>query len=83
MTSYHFHMRGGEDRSLTPDGVQLADLDAAKIEALRNAREIMAHDVLMGRLDVNLYIDVRGDEGELVYSLSFRDAVTVVGLIAS
>src|SRR5665213_1451915 len=66
MENYHFHVRGGVDRSLTPDGRQLVDLDAAKREALRNAREIMAHDVLMGNMDLNLHIVVLDGGGDHV-----------------
>jgi hypothetical protein len=79
MPKYHLHLGGEVDRSLTPEGINLVDLEAAKKEALRNAREIMAHDVLMGCLDLNPLIVVKDESGELVHSLALRDALTIAG----
>lgn len=44
-----------------------------------SARDCMAGDIKHGRLDLRYRIDVVDEAGETVHSLSFADAVEVLG----
>jgi hypothetical protein len=78
MPVFLFHLRDGVDRTLDPEGMELPDMDAAKREALRAARDVTAHEAIGGKLDLNLRIDVEDENGTIVYSLAFRDAFEIV-----
>jgi hypothetical protein len=76
MPRYFFHLRDGVDEVLDPDGIQMP-ADAVIGAALIQARDCMAGDVKQGRLDLHCRIDVHADDGKLVHSLSFADALEV------
>ena len=46
--------------------------------ALRSARDCIAGDVKNGRIDLHYRIEVVNENGELVHTLPFSDAVEVV-----
>jgi len=59
------------------EGKDLHDLDAARANAVREAREMMAESVTKGRLDLRHYIQVRDDAGQVVTVVQFGDAVVI------
>jgi hypothetical protein len=77
MYKYFFHLRDGTDEVLDPEGVALP-LDAISGAALTAARDCMAGDVKNGRLELNYRIDVHGEDGALVHTQSFADALEIV-----
>jgi hypothetical protein len=77
MARYFMHLIDGTDVSLDPDGLELTS-DAVPGAALMAPRDCMAGDVQNGILDFRYRIDVHDEAGELVHSLSFRDALKIV-----
>jgi hypothetical protein len=77
MPRYFFHLRDGVDTVLDPEGVEMP-ADAVTGAALLQARDCIAGDVKGGRIDLHCHIDVHAEDGKLVHSLSFADAVEVV-----
>ena len=61
--------------------IDRAGSDATKIAAtlVREARSLMAHEVLEGRLNIGQRLDIRDDDGALVHSLDFKDALRFQG----
>ena len=60
------------------EGKELADLNAAKANALNEAREMIQASVAeSGKIDLRHYIEVRNDTGDRVFRVRFEDAVTV------
>lgn len=55
--------------------MELPDLEAARAEAIRSARSIMASDVQRGMLDLSSFIEIEDTEHRLVHTLGFEDAV--------
>jgi hypothetical protein len=53
-------------------------LDAVIAATLNEARSILSHDVVLGRIDLDQHIDVEDPSGRTVHSLSFADAVEIV-----
>jgi len=78
MARYFLHLRDGHDELLDPDGIEAAE-DAISGLALQSARDCMARDIESGRLDLHYRIDVHNEAGELVHSVSFKDAVAIAG----
>jgi hypothetical protein len=73
---YHFHVRGGPLSVDDEEGVTLPDDEAARREALRGARSILAAEVLEGRLPLAERIEVVDGEGRAVLTLGFDAAFT-------
>jgi hypothetical protein len=61
MIRYFFHVRDGSDVALDPEGLELADLEAAQNAALEAARDTLSHDIKQGFIDLRLRIDVEDD----------------------
>lgn len=77
MPRYFFDLVNGIGRTHDEDGAELPDLAAARKRAIAEARPIMAHEVLQGRLDLSGRIDVRGQSGEILIEVGFDEAVEI------
>ena len=76
MPRYFFHLY--EDFIvLDEEGSDLADVGAARGEAIRSARSIMAEQIGQGQLNLGHRIEVEDANGEPVLTLTFSEAVTV------
>ena len=62
------------------EGVELADLGAARDRAIQAARDVMCGEIRDGRLCLSCCINVHDAEGRLLLVVPFRDAITVTGL---
>ena len=82
MPRFYFHLRDGTDVLLDPEGVQLAGLEAVRGEAMRAARDTLAHGLQDGMLDLRPRIDIESADGVIVHSLalavSFRTIAAAV-----
>lgn len=78
MPRYFLHVRDGVDNVLDPEGFDYPDLEAAWKSAVASARELLAADMMLGRIDLRHWIDVEDEAGEVVLTLPFRDAFTCV-----
>lgn len=77
MPRYLLHLRDGVDELLDPDGVNMP-ADAVPGFALHAARDCIAGDVMNGRIELKYRIDVEDDDGNVVHSVSFADAIEIV-----
>lgn len=77
MTRYFFDLYNDVD-SLDFEGKQFRDFQAAKANALREAREMMTESVEEGHLNLNHSIQVRDEAGKIIYVLRFGDAVSII-----
>lgn len=78
MTFYYLHLRDHVDEIIDPDGVELASLEAVKTRALVEARGIIAADADSGIIDLRYRIDVEDAAGQIVFSLPFKHAVSII-----
>jgi hypothetical protein len=79
MPRYFFHLRDGDDRLLDVDGVELPDPASAAAQALKEARGMLGEEVRSnGRLQLNLRIDVEDEHGNIIHSLAFDQAVSII-----
>jgi hypothetical protein len=78
MPKFYFHLRDGVDLILDPEGRQLNGAAAIEQEALREARAIISDDAKSGRINLDVRIDVQDEEGTVVHSICFADAVEIL-----
>jgi hypothetical protein len=78
MAVYFFHLRDGADVLVDPDGRDLEDPDAIRAVALKEARALISAEVLEGRVDLSLRLDVEDGDHALVHRLVFADAIEIV-----
>jgi hypothetical protein len=74
---FYFHVCNGTGFTEDAEGQELADEAAAKTEAIKSAREIMAADLRSGELDLSSFIEVEDGEHELLFTLTFENAVSL------
>ncbi|MDB5705982.1 MAG: hypothetical protein JWN66_3098 [Sphingomonas bacterium] len=77
MSLLYFHLRDGIDTLLDEDGIEMLPENVAG-RALTEARAIIADEALNGRIDLCQRIDVEDQEGSILHSLSFCDAVEII-----
>lgn len=59
------------------EGLELPDIAAARVEALRGARSIIAEQVARGRICLNCRIEVEDADRRPVLTLPFTEAVKI------
>lgn len=75
---YYLHLRDGHDIAIDEEGMEFDSRESLHDGMCKAARDIMAGDVLKGRLDLNLRIDAETRNGRLVDSLRFSQALEIV-----
>ncbi|WP_129792365.1 hypothetical protein [Sphingosinicella sp. CPCC 101087] len=79
MPRYYFHLHNDMDVS-DEEGMGLPDLEAAREQALENARVMACVSIKeQGNVNLDHYIEVTDERGEALFKLTFREAFTVTG----
>ena len=77
MPRYYIHIYNDADM-IDEDGMELRDLPAAKYEAIRGARSIMADHLVAGRpLKLFHRVEIANAEGKVLAVIPFRELVTI------
>ncbi|MFL6845019.1 MAG: DUF6894 family protein [Allosphingosinicella sp.] len=77
MPRYFFHIY--DDLVLVDDeGLELADDEAARSQALAGARGMMCDQLRAGHLTLHHRVEVEGEAGESLLILTFGDAVRIL-----
>lgn len=78
MPHYHLNLFNSAD-TMDPEGRDFHDLPAAKEEAIRSARELMAEHLIAGSpIDLNHRIEVADADGKVLAIIDFRELVTIM-----
>lgn len=78
MARFFMHLIDGSNELIDPEGKEFADLAALRRAVLHTARDLIRGDVGNGVIDFRFRIDAANDVGEIVYSLPFKHAVTII-----
>lgn len=79
MARYYLHLRDGTDQILDAEGQEFPAIAAVRKAVLAGARDVMGNDIKSGGvMDLRYWIDVENEAGEVVYSLPFEHAVTII-----
>lgn len=76
MPHYFFSFRDG-GRFDDDMGMDLADDEAARHEAVRGARSIMSDSVRDGQLPLSATVKCDDADGKLLFDLTFKDVVEI------
>ena len=76
MPRYYFNIHTGTF-SLSDQGVELTDVAAAREEALRCARALIAEQALLGKISLHHRIEVEDEDRRPVFMLPFKAAVDI------
>jgi hypothetical protein len=77
MPRYYLHMSDGNGFIEDEEGVDLPNEAAARATALRCARDVMMGELRSGRLDLTSFIEVEDEQRNLLFTLTFADAVQI------
>ena len=72
------HLRDGNGELLDLEGREFSTLEELRNAVLFAVRDLMAGDVVNGRLDMRFRIDAHDEAGEIAYSLPFNQALNIV-----
>ena len=75
MTHYFFHVYNGTGLTQDQEGLELADLAAARQVALTGIRSLLGEDLESGLVDLNGRLDICGREGTVLLSVPFSEAI--------
>ena len=78
MPRYQLHLFDSVGLSRDEERLELADLDAARGEAVRAVRSILSDEVKHGRVDLTGRIEITAPDQQVLAVLHFRDAVELV-----
>ena len=78
MPRYFLHLRDGIDVALDEEGNEFASIEDLQTAVLKSARDCIAGDALAGRIDLRLRIDAEDENGRVIHSLPFAEAVTII-----
>lgn len=78
MARYFMHLRNGSDEVLDPEGVELSGIDAIRTDVLKSARDILVGDLRSGVVDLRYRIDAENEGGEVIYTLAFKNAFSII-----
>jgi hypothetical protein len=59
------------------EGMMLPNVEAAREEALKSARDVMSDQVKQGFLTLRDRIEIVGEDGEPAATVAFRDAIRI------
>jgi hypothetical protein len=76
---FHLNVFDSAGDALDEEGQELADLEAAHAEAIRGIRSLLGSELSEGRMDLAGRIEIADDDGRLLQTIAFRDAVKIVG----
>ena len=77
MPRYHLNLFNSIN-TYDEDGRDFDDLAAAKVEAIRSSRDLMAEHVKAGEpVDLGHYIEVADDSGRVLATIDFRQLITI------
>lgn len=79
MPRFYFHVSDGEGFCQNEEGQDLSDAEAARREAVRSARLLMADDLQRGELNLGSCIQVEAEGGEHLFTVRFDEIVTIRG----
>ena len=78
MSRYFLHLRDSTDELLDNEGAELPDMEAVRSTVMVAARDLLAGDLRNGVIDLRFRIDAENGEGEIVYTLAFKHAFSII-----
>lgn len=77
MPRFHLHIHDGSGFSRDEEGLDLADLEAARQQALAGIRSLAGEEVRGGLLNLDGRVEIADEAGAILASVRFADAIEV------
>lgn len=77
MPRFHFHVVNGTGETRDDDGVELPDLEAARLEALSGIRSMLRDEISGGSIDFAGTVRITDDQDRHLLDVPFLSAVEV------
>ena len=77
MPLFYFHVFNGTGETRDEEGVELPDLEAARLQALNGIRSILREEVGRGELDLGGLIRITDAQDHFMLDVPFQTAVSV------
>ncbi len=77
MPRFHLNIFNGSGPVPDESGQDLADIDAAKEQAVMGIRSILSAEVLEGVMDLRGRIEIADAAGQLLLVVAYAEAVTI------
>jgi len=78
MARFFFHFQSGLEHVQDEEGLLVADAASARACAITMLRDILAGDILAGKLDCAATIKIENEERDTIGEISMADALTIV-----
>jgi hypothetical protein len=75
---HYFFDLHNDIEAIDSEGRDFPDVEAAKVNAIREVREMMCESVQTGRVNLSHRIDVRDESGQVIHVVRFGEAVQVI-----
>jgi hypothetical protein len=75
---YFLHLRNHIDGLIDDEGCDYENMDTLRAHVLASARDLMSADLARGIVDLRYRIDAEDALGNIVYTLPFGDAVSII-----
>ena len=75
MARFFLHINNGNGYSEDPEGQDLADLEAARRQAIDGVRSLLSEEARQGQLDLSGSIEIADDTGNVLLVVAFSEAV--------
>jgi hypothetical protein len=73
---FFFNIRDADQTFYDPEGTELAALDAARHEALMDARWMLAEELRAGGVTLERQFEITDEAGQVLATVRFRDVVS-------
>jgi hypothetical protein len=74
---FYFHLCNGGGFAEDEEGTEHQDLAAARANAIRGLRDIMAGELQQGDLNLGSFIEIEDENHQLLMTVPFEEAVKV------
>ncbi|KKC24380.1 DUF6894 family protein [Sphingomonas sp. SRS2] len=77
MPHFYLHLINGSGITRDQEGIELPDVDAARVEALAAIRSILKEELNNGQLDLGGRVAIEDGQGNFLCDVMFAEAVDI------
>jgi hypothetical protein len=77
MARFYLHIRNGGGFSEDLEGLELPDLEAARLQAIDGIRSVLSEEARHGQIDLAGSIEIVDGDGNILLVVPFNEAVTL------
>jgi hypothetical protein len=79
MPRYYLHICNENGFTEDDEGLDLPDLDTARLKAIEGLKDVLATELLEGELDLGSFIEIEDEQHQLLMTIHLSEVVRVFG----